>query len=112
MSRSETFHLRWRGRVTGPHSWPDIERKLDAHEIGLLHDLQHNHEWTTLGDYLALRNEVKRVAPNAAAAPPASAADFQVGSGAPKTWLQVIGEFILGKFDNARRRAPQPPSKP
>lgn len=102
MSRADTFHLRWRGRVTGPFAWAEIERKLDAHEIGLLHDLQHNNDWTTLGDYLVLRGEVMRVAPNATAAPPASASDFRTGVPAgkiawmPQRWIFVALGVLVG----------------
>ncbi len=83
MNRGETFHVRWRGQVTGPHSWADLERKLDAHEIGLLHDLQFNNEWITLGELLARRGEARRIAPNAHAAAPTSAADFKTGPAIP-----------------------------
>lgn len=61
MSKTDAYHLRWRGRVTGPFSWPEVERKLDAHEVGLLHDLQENSNWTTLGEFLAKRGEVVRI---------------------------------------------------
>jgi hypothetical protein len=77
MSRTESFHIRWRGRVTGPFSWGELERKLDGHEIGLLHDLQFNNEWKTLGEYLEIRGEFVRVTPNVPIAGPPTAADFK-----------------------------------
>lgn len=63
MSKFDQGYLRWRGKTSGPFSWAEIERKLDAHEIGLLHDLQQNNDWTTLGEYLAGRAEPSRVPP-------------------------------------------------
>src|SRR5687768_11837820 len=75
MSKFDQFHLRWRGQVTGPFTWAEIERKLDAHEIGLLHDVQHNNNWTALGEYLAGRGDSVRV--TAPVAAPPSAADFR-----------------------------------
>jgi TM2 domain-containing membrane protein YozV len=61
VSKTDTFHIRWRGRVTGPFSWSELEQKLDTHEIGLLHDVQFNNAWTTLGDLLTQRGEVVRI---------------------------------------------------
>jgi len=61
MSKTDTFHIRWRGRVTGPFTWSDVEEKLNAHEIGLLHDVQYNNNWSTLGELLAQRGEVVRI---------------------------------------------------
>ena len=61
MSKADTFHIRWRGRSTGPFSWSEVEQKLDSHEIGLLHDVQYNNNWTTLGELLAQRGEAVRI---------------------------------------------------
>jgi TM2 domain-containing membrane protein YozV len=81
MIKHDQFHLRWRGRVTGPFTWAEIDRKLDAHEIGLLHDLQHNNNWTTLGEYVAGRGEIVRVNPAApVASGPPTAADLRADS--------------------------------
>lgn len=63
MSKFDQCYLRWRGKTTGPFTWAEIERKLDSHEIGLLHDLQQNNDWTTLGEYLAGRGDSVRVPP-------------------------------------------------
>jgi TM2 domain-containing membrane protein YozV len=109
MSRSDTFHLRWRGKIIGPLTWPEIERKLDAHEAGLLHDLQYNNDWTTLGEYLALRGEIMRVAPNASAAPAPTAANLKPAPTVPVTaatstsrprhrWIFVALGLLLGFF--------------
>lgn len=78
MSKFDQFHLRWRGQVTGPFTWAEIERKLDAHEIGLLHDLQQNNSWLTLGEYLVGRGETVRV--TAPVAAPPSGADLRAFS--------------------------------
>ncbi len=107
MSRPETFHLRWRGRVTGPFSWQEVERKLDAHEIGLLHDLQSNNEWLTLGEYLEVRGEIVRI--NAAVAALPTAADFKTPPSppplasvipkitwTPKRWIFVTLGILAG----------------
>jgi TM2 domain-containing membrane protein YozV len=107
MSRFDQFHLRWRGHVSGPFSWNEIERKLDAHEIGLLHDLQLNNDWTTLGEYLAGRGEPVRVAPNIPVATPPTAADLRAGSAAPppvatrlvripNRWIFIGLGFLVG----------------
>ena len=101
MSRQESFHLRWRGRVTGPFSWPEVERKLDAHEVGLLHDLQLNNDWTTMSEYLALRGDVVRV--NVPVAAPPTGADFRSapapvagGKHVPKRWIFVTLGLLFG----------------
>jgi TM2 domain-containing membrane protein YozV len=83
MSKFDQCYVRWRGKISGPFTWAEIERKLDAHEIGLLHDLQQNNEWTTLGEYLAGRGESVRVAPNFPIAPPLVGADLAANTAAP-----------------------------
>lgn len=52
--------IRWRGRQEGPFPVSVIEQKLAANEIGLLHELFHNGEWTTIRDYLAEREAEAR----------------------------------------------------
>lgn len=110
MNKFEQFHLRWRGQVTGPYTWADIERKLDAHEIGLLHDLQQNNNWTTLGEYLAGRAEAFRVTaavPSVAAnsrldAIPDAAAASSSTIRIPNRWIFIgLGLFFgfLGLHD-------------
>lgn len=54
------FVLRWRGRQEGPYSATVIELKLEAHEIGLSHELFYNGEWVTLRDFLAGREAIIR----------------------------------------------------
>jgi hypothetical protein len=81
MSKFDQLHLRWRGQITGPFTWLEIERKLDAHEIGLLHDIQQNNSWTSLGEYLAGRGETARVTVPVAAPP--TAADMRTGGAPP-----------------------------
>jgi hypothetical protein len=83
MSKAETFYLRWRGRTTGPYSWSDIEQRLDAHEIGLLHDLQYNNNWTTLGEFLAERGEAIRITSTYGVTGPPTAADMRADKALP-----------------------------
>jgi TM2 domain-containing membrane protein YozV len=108
MSKTETYYLRWRGKVSGPFSWAEIERKLDAHEIGLLHDFQHNNDWITLGEFLERRGDSMRVNVPFAAAPTAAdlRADAQLAppllkspartGGAPNRWIFVALGLVAG----------------
>ena len=43
--------LRWRGAVAGPYSLSAIEQKLDDQEIGMLHEIQRDGHWMTLGEF-------------------------------------------------------------
>jgi hypothetical protein len=83
MSKSDSFHIRWRGRVSGPFSWPEVERKLDAHEIGLLHDLQENNNWTTLGEFLAKRGDAMRINSALPISAPPTGAELKADSTLP-----------------------------
>lgn len=62
MSEPEQFLLRWRGRTTGPHSWPAILQMLDEHEIGLFHEIQHQGRWLDLGDFIQSREQSRAAA--------------------------------------------------
>ena len=91
MSKTDTFHIRWRGRVTGPFTWTDVEEKLNAHEIGLMHDVQYNNHWTTLGELLAQRGEVVRINSAYSVASMPTGSDLKTGSVAsPITSTQKI----------------------
>jgi hypothetical protein len=83
MIKIDQFYLRWHGRVAGPCTWAEVERKLDAHEIGVLHDLQQGDHWITLGEFLASRGESVRTTPNVPIAAPPTAADLRADSVAP-----------------------------
>jgi TM2 domain-containing membrane protein YozV len=110
MSKFDQCHLRWRGKVTGPFTWTEIERKLDAHEIGLLHDLQQGSDWTTLGEYLAGRGEIVRVGSNVSIGAPPTAADLRSDSTAqpaaasnaprliriPNRWIFIVLGLLFG----------------
>ena len=109
MSRNDQFQLRWRGRVTGPFTWPEIERKLDAHEIGLLHDMQHGAGWITLGEYIAMRGEAVRAQANVAVATPPRGFDLRADSAVappasispnptwiPNRWIFIALGFLFG----------------
>lgn len=77
MSAPNQFHLRWRGQVSGPFSREALLQKLDDHEIGVWHEVQHGGEWMTLEEFLeGERKEKQRAAANAKAA--ASAPQAQV----------------------------------
>lgn len=45
-------HLRWKGRVTGPHALPDIRAALAAGEISRVHQIEVQGEWRPLEDFL------------------------------------------------------------
>jgi hypothetical protein len=107
MSKADNFHLRWRGRVSGPFSWIEVERKLEAHEIGLLHDLQFNNDWITVGEYLEKRGDSVRVTPLAPFAMPPTGADLRADSQAappiikapahlPNRWIFVVLGLVAG----------------
>ena len=53
MSDSGQYVLRWRGRQSGPFSLDEINRKLDAHEIGLGHEIQCDDQWMSLEEFFA-----------------------------------------------------------
>lgn len=63
MSLPNQFHVRWRGQVSGPFSREAILQKLDDHEIGVWHEVQHDGEWMTLEEFLeGERKEKQRAA--------------------------------------------------
>ncbi|MBI4325966.1 MAG: NINE protein [Chloroflexi bacterium] len=57
MSKPVVYPLRWRGRESGPYPLSVIEQKLDAHEIGLWHEIQSDGRWQTLEEFLAALNQ-------------------------------------------------------
>ena len=65
MNKSAPFHLRWRGRVTGPFALDDVLHQLDQHEIGLFHELGQGSQWTTLGEFLEAEKRSREEADNA-----------------------------------------------
>jgi TM2 domain-containing membrane protein YozV len=48
MNESQEYLLRWRGRQSGPHPVPEINRMLDEHEIGMGHEILYQDEWISL----------------------------------------------------------------
>lgn len=52
MSRPTIYHLRWRGQQSGPFPLDRILAKLDAHEIGTLHEVLIGDRWMTVQDLL------------------------------------------------------------
>jgi len=45
------FMIRWRGREEGPYPMEELERRLAANQIGLLHQILHRNAWVTLREY-------------------------------------------------------------
>jgi hypothetical protein len=60
MTDTPTYPMRWRGRETAPLSIADIEERLDAHEIGLWHEIQHEGRWVTLKDFIDATGKISR----------------------------------------------------
>jgi len=60
MTASSTYPIRWRGRESGPFSLADIEERLDAHEIGLWHEIQHEGTWVTLKEFIDATGKISR----------------------------------------------------
>jgi hypothetical protein len=58
-AQSAPLLIRWRGRQEGPYPPEVIDQKLDANEIGLLHEIYHDSKWTTLREYLADKEAVR-----------------------------------------------------
>lgn len=91
MSRPTAYHLRWRGHQSGPYPLDRILAKLDAHEIGTLHEVLVADRWMTVQDLLDQISPAKpvepsslRVAARASSSEPADAnerADGKAGSG-------------------------------
>ena len=48
--------VRWKGRLLGELSLPEIESQLDRQEIGMLHEVYSGGEWTTLNNFFVRRN--------------------------------------------------------
>jgi hypothetical protein len=48
------YRMRWRGNVEGPVRYADIERRLAAREIGMLHEIEWSGQWISLREFLAL----------------------------------------------------------
>jgi len=60
MTDTPTYPMRWRGRETGDFSIADIEERLDAHEIGLWHEIQHDGRWVTLREFIDATGKISR----------------------------------------------------
>ena len=60
MTDTPTYPMRWRGRETGPFSIADIEERLDAHEIGLWHEILHEGRWVTLKEFIDATGKISR----------------------------------------------------
>ncbi len=51
----DRYLLRWRGREEGPLSLPEIEHRLNSHQIGLLHEIQLDGKWISVREFLEWR---------------------------------------------------------
>ena len=60
MTSDAIYSIRWRGRETGPFSVADIEERLDAHEVGLWHEILHKGRWVTLKDFIEDTGKISR----------------------------------------------------
>jgi TM2 domain-containing membrane protein YozV len=52
--------IRWRGRQEGPYPLSEIERKLAANEIGMLHEVFDTGRWVTLREFFAGQDAKRR----------------------------------------------------
>jgi uncharacterized membrane protein len=68
MDTTRSYHLRWRGRVQGPFTFAQIERKLAESEIGMLHEIEAGGQWVTLKQYLEQVDAERLAATDPAAA--------------------------------------------
>lgn len=48
----ERHHLRWKGRVSGPHTLGEIRARLASGEISRAHQIETDGEWRTLEEFL------------------------------------------------------------
>jgi len=53
-----SFLIRWRGRQEGPFSPETIDAKLEANQIGLLHEIYYNGEWVIIRDYVTRKEAI------------------------------------------------------
>ncbi len=63
-SEASDFLLRWRGKQEGPFALEEIERRIAANEIGLLHEICFEGNWMPIRKFLELcevREETERL---------------------------------------------------
>jgi hypothetical protein len=63
-----SHHLRWKGKVTGPHTLEDIRTLLVAGQVSRMHLVEHAGEWRPLDEFLRETEESDRSLASAAAA--------------------------------------------
>jgi hypothetical protein len=63
-----SHHLRWKGRVSGPHSLEDIRTLLAAGQVSRMHQIEHGAEWRSLDEFLREMEESDQARAGAAAA--------------------------------------------
>ncbi|MDR2863173.1 MAG: hypothetical protein LBV54_04765 [Puniceicoccales bacterium] len=53
MSDSQkNLHIQWKGRTTGPYSRDELDDMLKRGEISLLHRVEDNGRWQSVGEYI------------------------------------------------------------
>ena len=53
MPDQQVFRLRWRGRVSGPHSLEQLKGMLARNDVSLMHEVQVKQLWLPLEEFLA-----------------------------------------------------------
>jgi hypothetical protein len=87
--------IRWRGVVDGPYTAEELEAKLEARQIGMLHEVQVAEGWISLRQYLA-RREAMRRSSLLAAAERASLPQSQASLAAPpRAGVLATGKGLL-----------------
>jgi len=56
----DRYLVRWRGKEEGPYPLATIEAKLEANQIGLLHEINCQGEWLTIREYFAQQEALIR----------------------------------------------------
>jgi hypothetical protein len=117
MSQATEYLLRWRGRQLGPWSLEEINRRLDAHELGLGHEIQCHGQWMSLEDFFTAVNSTPAASSTALRDQPQRESD---GSGQMRPPLPGAGGPALAhphsagdssQSECARPRAQPPPSR-
>jgi hypothetical protein len=60
--------LRWKGKVTGPHTLEEIRTLLSAGQVSRMHQIEHGGEWRSLDEFLRETEELDRARAAATAA--------------------------------------------
>jgi hypothetical protein len=55
-----SHHLRWKGKVTGPHTLEDIRTLLATGQVSRMHQVEHDGAWRPLDEFLRETEESDR----------------------------------------------------